>query len=165
MGIKDPQKWTWGENLGLKWLLSSQSTRYLGFPRGYNIKQNKKNDKILHQIRTKLAAWSNRKLLMAARILVTNQIVPASIWFITSCADLARKVLQKARTLVRNFVWGKNPDHNTRARVAWASAALPRTEEGIKVFNPYSQASALLAKMVTRELTPGPEPWKDFLRY
>ena len=110
-----PQDWSWGEELGLKWIAPGQSTRYLSFPVGYRINQKDKNDKVLQQVRTKLAAWSPRKLSLAARILVTNQVVLASIWYIASCADLDKSILQKARTMVRNFVWGGNPAHNSRA--------------------------------------------------
>jgi hypothetical protein len=42
---------------------------------------------------------------------------------------------------------------------------LPTVLGGIKVFDPYAQASALLAKMITRGLEPGPEPWKVLLQY
>jgi hypothetical protein len=49
--------------------------------------------------------------------------------------------------------WGGDANKNIRARMAWATAALPRTERGIKVFDSYAQALALLAKMVIRGLT------------
>lgn len=63
-------------------------------------------------------------------------------------------MLQQAQTHVRNYVWGGDVNKNTKTRVAWATAALPRTEGGIKVFDPYAQALALLAKMVIKGLTP-----------
>jgi hypothetical protein len=82
------------------------------------MKQKDKNDKILQQIRSKLSIWTNKKLSMAARVLVTNQVVLASIWYIASCADISKVVLHKARTLVCNFVWGgdanKTPEHEWR---------------------------------------------------
>jgi hypothetical protein len=109
---------TWGEERGLKWIPLGFTTRYLGFPVGYQMKQKDKNDKILQQIRSKLSIWTNKKLSMAARVLVTNQVVLASIWYIASCADISKVVLHKARTLVCNFVWGgdanKTPEHEWR---------------------------------------------------
>ena len=102
----------------MKWLLPGQTSRYLGFPVGYKMSQKAKNDKAIQQIRSKLAVWAPRKLSMAAHVLVTNQVVLASIWYLASCADLSKSVLQKARTLVGNFIWGGSPDHNARARVA-----------------------------------------------
>lgn len=102
---------------------------------------------------------------MAARILVSNQVVLASIWYIASGADLAKSVLHKARALVRNFIWGGDSNKNSRARVRWDSAVLPMIHRGIKIFDPFAQASALLAKMIPRGLEPGPEPWKVLLQH
>lgn len=102
---------------------------------------------------------------MAARILVSNQVILASIWYIASGADLAKTVLHKARAMVRNFIWGGDASKNSRARVRWDSAILPIAHGGIKIFDPYAQASALLAKLISRGLEPGPEPWKVLLRH
>jgi hypothetical protein len=47
---------------------------------------------------------------------------------------------------------------NPRAKVGWDSAILPNIQGGVKIFDPFAQASALLAKMITRGLEPGPKP-------
>jgi hypothetical protein len=57
------------------------------------------------------------------------------------------------------------PDKQVRARVAWDTAIIPTVMRGIKIFDPYAQTRALLAKMITRALVPGPEPWKMFIRH
>jgi hypothetical protein len=68
--------------------------------------------------------------------------------------------------MVRNFIWNGHAGETYKtARVAWDSAVLPTGLGGIKIFDPYAQASALLAKMVTSGLEPGPEPWKVLLQY
>jgi hypothetical protein len=41
---------------------------------------------------------------MVTRVLVTNQVVLASIWYIASCADLARSVFDRAQAMVRNYI-------------------------------------------------------------
>lgn len=155
-----PRTCSWGEDLGLKWLAEGEVTKYLGFPFGLNISQADKDAKILLQIRSKLQAWSGKKLSLAARVLVSNQVVFASIWYFCSCSDVSKTILFKARSLVRNFIWGGAPDKKTRAKVAWNTAIIPTIKGSLKVFDPYTQARALLAKILVRALAPGSEPWK-----
>ena len=108
----------------------------------------------------KLAIWTNKKLLMAARILVTNEIIFPSICYISNCANLVPSTFFKARTMMQNFISTGNPSHIAQVQVVWASVALSQMEGGIKVFNSYSQASALLGKLVARGLSLGMEPWR-----
>jgi len=93
----NPRTWSYGEERGLKWQVLSTTTLNLGFPIGFRMSQQEKNARVLTQIQNKL---------VHGRILVNNQVILASIWYIASGADLAKSVLQKARTLIRNFVWG-----------------------------------------------------------
>lgn len=156
------------EDRGLRWLQKGSTTLNLGFPIGFpigfNMAQQEKNAKVLQQIRSKLALWNNRKLSMAAHILVSNQAILALIWYIASGADLLRSILQKARSMVRNFVWGNDAGKNSWAKIKWDSTILSTTHSGIKIFDPYAQASALFAKIITTGLTPGLEFWKILLR-
>jgi hypothetical protein len=91
--------------------------------------------------------------------------VLASIWYFASCCDISKGVLLRIRTLVRNFIWGDQPDKRIQARVAWDTAIIPTVNGGLKVFDPYAQTWALLAKMIPRAMAPGPEPWKTFIRF
>lgn len=109
----NPRDWTYGEDRGPKQLAHGMTTLNLGFPIGVNMSQHEKNAKVLTQIRNKLAQWSSRKLSMAARVLVSNQVVLASIWYIASGADISKSILAKARALVRNFIWGGDSNKRT----------------------------------------------------
>lgn len=95
--------------------------------------EHERNAKVLTQIMNKLAQWSNRKLSMATRILVSNQVI-----FASSGADLAKSVLHKARAMVRNFIWGGDASKNSRAKVGWDSAILPLAHGAIIFFNQYA---------------------------
>ena len=74
-----------------------------------------KDHKILQQIRGKLVVWSPKPLFLAVRILVSNQVILASIWYIASCTNISLGALKKVKTLVRNFIWGREPDKRVRA--------------------------------------------------
>jgi exonuclease III len=157
--------WQWGEEAGLKWLPPGEVTRYLGYPFGLNIHQREKDNRMLAQIRKHLARWSDKKLSLAGRIMVSNQVILSSIWYLASCTDILGQALKIARATVRNFMWSGRKESKARARVKWATAVLPIVRGGIKILDPQWQASALLVKLLVRGLTVGYEPWKVLVRY
>ena len=75
---------TWGISDGFRWLQRGQSCRYLGFQIGIDISLQQQFEPVLQSIRRKLCHWSSRHLLLACRALVANQVILASIWYITS---------------------------------------------------------------------------------
>lgn len=99
------RSWQWGETTGFKWLAPREVTRYLGFPFGLHIPQHEKDGKMLSQLRKHLAKWSNQNLSLAGRIMIANQVVLSSIWYLASCTDLSGKALKQARAIVRNYMW------------------------------------------------------------
>jgi hypothetical protein len=160
-----PREWQWGEEAGLKWLEKGEVTKYLGYPFGIDIPQKEKDAKMLSQIRKHLISWSSNKLSLAGRILVSNQVVLYSIWYLSYCNDLSGKALKLARAAVRNYVWSGKRDTRARARVKWSTAVLPIVRGGVKILDPKWQASALLVKLLIRGLSVGYEPWKTLVRY
>jgi exonuclease III len=159
------REWQWGEEAGLKWLEKGEVTRYLGYPFGIDIPQKEKDAKMLNHIRKHLLNWSTNKLSLAGRILIANQVVLSSIWYLASCTDLSGKSLKLARAAVRNYVWSGKRDTRARARVKWSTAVLPIVRGGVKILDPEWQASALLVKLLIRGLSVGYEPWKTLVRH
>jgi exonuclease III len=157
--------WQWGEATGFKWLQPGEITRYLGFPFGLRIPQKEKDNKMLTQLRKHLFKWADQKLSLAGRIMIANQVILSSIWYLASCTDLSSKALKLARALVRNYVWSGQRESNSRARVKWDTAVLPVVRGGIKILDPQWQTSALLIKLLIRGLSVGYEPWKALVRY
>lgn len=115
---------------------------------------------MLNQLRKHLFKWSNQKLSLAGRIMISNQVILLSIWYLASCTDLSGKALKLARSMVRNYMWSGKQESNTRARVKWDTAVLPIVRGGIKILDPQWQTSALLVKLLIRGLSVGYEPWK-----
>ena len=157
--------WQWGEAAGLKWLLPGEVTWYLGYPFGFRVPQQEKDSKMLSQIRKHLFKWSSQKLSLAWRIMIANQVILSSIWYLASCTDLSSKALKLARAMVRNYIWSGKGDYNTSARVKWDTAVLPIVRGGVKILDPQWQTSALLVKLLIRGLSPGYEPWKVLVRF
>lgn len=159
------RSWQWGEAACLKWLLSGEVTRYLGFPFGLRIPQQEKDHKMLSQLRKHLAIWSTHKLSLAGRIMIANQVILSSIWYLASCTDLSGKTLKLARAMVRNYMWSGQKEAGTRTRVKWDTTVLPIVRGGIKILDPQWQTPALLVKLLIRGFSVGYEPWKVLVRY
>ena len=162
---KQERPWQWGENEGLKWLKDGEVARYLGYPFGLHIPQQEKDGKMLGQIRKHLHRWAGNKLSLAGRIMVANQVILSSIWYLASCTDLSGNALKLARATVGNYIWSGKEQSCARARVKWATAVLPIVSGGIKILDPQWQSSALLTKLLVRGLSVGYEPWKALVRY
>lgn len=158
-------RWQWGEASGLKWLQQGEVTRYLGYPFGLRIPQKEKDSRMLGQIRKHLHKWAGNKLSLAGRIMVSNQVILSSIWYLASCTDLSGQALKLARSTVRNYIWSGKRESCARARVKWATAVLPIVRGGVKILDPQWQASALLVKLLIRGMSPGYEPWKVLVRH
>ena len=162
---QNERQWHWGEEAGLKWLQPGEVTHYLGYPFGLHIPQRVKDEKMMGQIRKHLLRWAGSKLFLAGRIMVCNQVVLSSIWYLTSCADIFGHAFKLARATVRNYMWSGKRESRARARVKWDTAVLPIVRGGVKILDPQWQASALLVKLLIRRLSVGYEPWKVLVRY
>ena len=160
-----PRAWTWGEEVGLKWLQPGEVTRYLGYPFGLHIAQKEKDNKMRSQIRKHLHRWANNKLSLAGRIMVSNQVIMSSIWYLASCTDFSNQAIKLVSATVRNYIWSSQKESFARARVKWATSVLPIVRGGVKIIDPQWQASALLVKLLVRGMSPGYEPWKTLVRY
>lgn len=110
-----------------------------------------------------MIVWTAKKLSLGGRILVSNQVIAASIWYLASCLDISNTAVKQVRAMLRNYIWGGRTAGQPRAKVAWQQAILPLDKGGLKILDPGLQASALLVKLLVRGLTPGWEPWKDFI--
>ena len=120
---------------------------------------------MLRQIRKHLLRWSGNKLSLAGRIMVSNQVVLSSIWYLASCTDLSGNALKLARAAVRNYMWSGKRDVRARARVKWSTTVLPIVRGGVKILDPEWQTSALLVKLLIRGMSVGYEPWKVLVRH
>jgi hypothetical protein len=114
-------------------------------------------------LKSKLIAWSHNLLSLAGRILVANQILLASMWYIAACWNPNPRMTAQIRGVIHNFIWG-GKDAPTRAKVRWETLIHPAAQGGLGIIDPKVQSEALLAKLMIRGLAPGGEPWKEIIR-
>jgi hypothetical protein len=69
-------------------------------------------------VKGKLIVWMSKKLSLATRILVANQVILAFVWYVASCINLSLSIVKKVKSLIMNFVWSGQTNGKARAKVA-----------------------------------------------
>jgi len=82
---KKERTWTWGGEVGLRWISEGEGTRYLGIQVGFHLPSETNFDKMMLAFKSKFINWSHNNLSLAGRILVANQVLPASMWYLAAC--------------------------------------------------------------------------------
>ncbi len=134
-----------------------KGTRYLGIQVGSHLPSKANFDKMMIALKSKLISWSHNNLSLAGRIMVANQVLLASLWYIVACWNPNPRMCALVRGVIRNFIWG-GKDAPARAKVKWDSLTFSATQGGLGIINPKAQSKALLAKLLVRGLAPGGEP-------
>jgi len=147
----------------MRWLPEGTSTRYLGIQIGFHLPSETNFDKMMFALKSKLITWSHNKLSLAGRILVANQVLFTSTWYLAACWNPNLRMCAKVRGVIRNFIWS-GKDTPARAKVKWDTLTLPTSHGGLGIIDPRTQSEALLAKLLVRGLAPGGEPWKELIR-
>jgi hypothetical protein len=119
---------------------------------------------MLSTLKGKLINWSTCRLSLAGRILVVNQVLLTSMWYLAATWNPNPRMCSQVCGVVRNFIWSGKAA-NARAKVKWETLVLPIPQRGLGIIDPKTQLEALLAKLLIRGLAPGGEPWKEILRH
>lgn len=74
--------WDWGQEVDLKWVPRGEGVRYLGVQVGFHFPTEANFNMMLSALKGKLICWSHSNLSLAGRILVANQVLLASTWYL-----------------------------------------------------------------------------------
>ena len=118
---------------------------------------------LLLSMKRKLVYWDAQHLSFAGRVVITNSVLLASMWFIASVWLFSRSAIMKVQSLIRNFLWGGKNGSRAVAKVAWDVLVMPKSQGGLALIDPLMQSRALLTKFVVRGLLSGTEGWKGML--
>jgi hypothetical protein len=131
--------------------------RYLGIQVGFHLPPEGNFNKMLSALKGKLINWSTCRLSLAGRILVANQVLFASMWYLAASWNPNPRMCSQICGVVRNFIWSGKAT-NARAKVKWETLVLSTSQGGLGIIDPKTQSEALLAKLFIRGLAPGGEP-------
>jgi len=91
---------------------------------GFHLPIEANFDRLMGALKSKLIAWSHNHLSLAGRILVANQVLLASMWYLAACWNPNLQMSNQIRGVIRNFIWG-GKDTPARAKVKWETLTLP----------------------------------------
>ena len=94
----------WCPQEGFQWILYGKPVRYLGCQIGINLAPEDHIAPLLLTIRKKLLYWNTAKLSLAGRVVVANQVLLASMWYILLAWLCLRSALSQVQRLIRNFL-------------------------------------------------------------
>ena len=154
----------WLPHPKFEWVPEGQAVKYLGCHVGINIAPELQIAPLLHAMRKKLMYWSTKQLSVAGRVVIANQVLLSSMWYITSCWIFVKSSITQIQRLIRNFLWSGSEDGHVRSKVAWATLIKPRELGGLGLIDPESQSKALLVKLMIRGHLPGNARWKELLK-
>lgn len=104
---------------------------------GFRIAPKARFEVVLNALRKKLTFWATIHLSLIGRILIENQVLLASIWYVASCWYLQVHTINKVKALVRNYIWSwENKERQCRTKVAWDTMILPKEQGGLKLLDP-----------------------------
>jgi hypothetical protein len=118
---------------------------------GFHLPPKANFDKMLSALKGKLINWSTCRLSLAGKILIANQVLLASIWYLAAFWNPNPRMCCQVRSVVGNFIWsGKATD--ARTKVKWETLILPTSQGGLGIIDPKTQSEALLAKLLVMGL-------------
>jgi hypothetical protein len=150
--------------VGFQWVSEGKGVRYLGIQVGFHLRPEANFSKMVMALKGKLINWSTCRLSLAGRILVANQVLLASMWYMAAAWNPNPTMCSQIWGIIRNFIWNGKAS-NVKAKVKWETLVLPTAQGGLGIIDPKIQSEALLAKLFVKGLAPGGEPWKELLRH
>jgi hypothetical protein len=69
----------------LKWIPKSEGVFYLGIQIDFRLPAKANFDKFMTSIKGKMIAWASCNLSLIGRILIANQVLLSSMWYMTTC--------------------------------------------------------------------------------
>jgi hypothetical protein len=63
-------------------------------------------------LKGKMIAWAKCNVSFAGRIMVANQVLFSSMWYLAACWNPNLRMCNQIRGVVQNFIWGERlPSH------------------------------------------------------
>ncbi len=126
---KREKDWEWGQEVGLQWVPEGKGVRYLGIQVGFHLPPKTNLSKMVTALKGKQINWSTCRLSLAGRILVANQVLLASMWYMAAAWNPNLAMCSQIWGIVRNFIWsGKAPTPGQKSNGKPLSFPPPRED-------------------------------------
>ncbi|KAG7582900.1 Reverse transcriptase domain [Arabidopsis suecica] len=105
--------------------------RYLGLPLMSRKLKISEYSPLLDKIKKKFSAWAVKTLSFAGRAQLISSVIYGTINFWISTFSLPKACLRSLESLYSRFLWSGNIENHSKAKVAWSSVCLPKSEGGL----------------------------------
>lgn len=97
---KEKKEWEWGQEVGLRWIPEGQGVRYLGIQIGFRLPIEANFEKLMLTLKRKMITWGKCNLSLVGRILVANQVLLSSMWYMAACWNPNPRMCNQLREVV-----------------------------------------------------------------
>ena len=106
-------------DVGFHRIQKGSPVRYLVHQVGINLPARSSYPTITDFFEEEVDILELQSLLLAGRLVISNQVLLSSMWYILSSWLFSKCLLSKLQRLIRNFVWGSTDFKYVRPKVAW----------------------------------------------
>jgi hypothetical protein len=139
-------------------------SKLLGTPFGLNLASECVDNFLLDHTKQKLASWYASRLHISERVIITNNIIFASILFFLVVWLGTVHAIRQIRKLASYFLWAGR-ETRTLVRVAWPTLCHRYRDGGLRIIDPEQAMMALMSKWIILALQRGNSNVQLMLRY
>jgi hypothetical protein len=82
---KEKKEWEWGQKVELRWIPEGQGVQYLGMQIGFQLPTEANFEIFMFTLKGKMIARGKCNLSFVGRILVADQVLISSMWYLAAC--------------------------------------------------------------------------------
>jgi hypothetical protein len=119
-------------------------------------------ENMINKLQDRVKRWTYRALNFAGRLVLTKAVLQAIPTYLLSVFPTPAGILQRIRTIQRNFLWRGAEDKNKWALVAWEKLCWPKRKGGLGLQDPKTTNDAYGEKLWWRWVKESSTPWEAF---
>jgi hypothetical protein len=109
----------------------SLPTKYLGIPLTDKAYKISTWEGVINKLQDRVKNWTYRYLNLAGRLTLTKSVLQAIPTFMMSIFPTPKGIIQKIRTIQRDFLWRGAETKKKWALVAWDNICKPKNKGGM----------------------------------
>ena len=111
--------------------IGSLPIRYLGLPLMSRKLKISEYEPLLIKLRLVFRSWAVKSLSFAGRLQLISSVINGIVTFWISTFILPKGCIRRIESLCSRFLWSGNTDIVGRAKIAWETVCLPKSEGGL----------------------------------
>jgi hypothetical protein len=135
-------------------------TKYLGIPLMDRVYKMETWEGVINKLQERVKNWTYRSLNLVGRLVLTKSVLQAIPTYMMSVFPTPKGILQKIRTIQRDFLWRGVETKKKWALVAWEKVCKPKCKGGLGLQDPQVTNEAYGVKLWWRWVKETSTPWE-----